>query len=132
MTHFGNAMAPLHHRSVGPVGWGLLEDRVTVDVIADLHHLSPEMLKLVFKAKGARVAVISDAIPPAGLPDGPHAVWGETLTVKGGLVRNARGNLAGSVCLLHEGVARLVSIGIPEDVARRAASAEPARILASS
>ncbi len=41
MTHFGNAMKPLHHRDAGPVGWGLLRDGVTVDVIADLHHLSP-------------------------------------------------------------------------------------------
>jgi len=53
MTHFGNAMKPLHHREAGPVGWGLVADAVTVDVIADGHHLSPEMLRLVFRAKGA-------------------------------------------------------------------------------
>src|SRR5205823_5530493 len=103
MTHLGNAMRPLHHRRVGPIGWGLVNDDVTVDVIPDLHHLSAEMVRLVVKAKGAaRVAAISDAVPPAGLPDGRYRVWGETLTLKEGAVRNAAGSLAGSGCLLDE------------------------------
>jgi len=131
MTHFGNALAPLHHRAVGPIGWGLLREDVTVDVIADLHHLSPEMLRLVFKAKPDRVALISDAIPPAGLPDGPYAVWGETLTVSRGTVRNARGNLAGSVCLLDEALRRAESAGVAREEAFQAARDVPARILAS-
>ncbi|HLN99650.1 MAG TPA: amidohydrolase family protein, partial [Pyrinomonadaceae bacterium] len=29
MTHFMNAMTPLHHRAPGPVGWGLLRPDVT-------------------------------------------------------------------------------------------------------
>lgn len=131
MTHFGNAMKPLHHRDVGPIGWGLLRDDVTVDVIADLAHLSPEMLRLVFKAKGAsRVALISDAIPPAGLAPGSYAVWGETLTIADGTVRNATGALAGSAAHLDEDVANLIRIGIPEDDARRTASDVPRRVLA--
>ena len=28
MTHFMNAMAPLHHRTPGPVAWGLSRDDV--------------------------------------------------------------------------------------------------------
>lgn len=129
MTHFGNAMRPFHHREVGPVGWGLLNDGVTVDLVADLHHLSPEMLRLVFKAKGAsRVALISDAIPAAGESDGRYTVWGETLTLKEGISRNASGALAGSACLLDECVKRLASIGIPEDDARRSASDVPWRV----
>jgi N-acetylglucosamine-6-phosphate deacetylase len=133
MTHFGNAMRPLHHRDVGPVGWGLATDEVTVDVIADLHHLAPEMLRLVLKVKGSgRVALISDAMPAAGLPDGTYALWGEDLTVKEGAARNASGALAGSTCLLDECVARLASIGVPEEEARRMATDVPARLLAGA
>jgi N-acetylglucosamine-6-phosphate deacetylase len=132
MTHFGNAMRPFHHRDVGPIGWGLVNDGVTVDLIADLHHLSPEMLKLVFRAKGAsRVALISDAVPAAGRANGPYTVWGETLTLKDGVVRNASGALAGSACLLDECVRRLVSVGIPEEDARRSASDVPRMVLSS-
>jgi N-acetylglucosamine-6-phosphate deacetylase len=131
MTHFGNAMKPLHHRDIGPIGWGLATDGVTVDVIADLVHLAPEMLRLVLKAKGeARVALVSDAMPAAGLEDGDYAIWGETLTVRSGVARNAAGALAGSTCLLDECVTRLASVGVPVDAARRMAADVPARLLA--
>jgi len=129
MTHFANAMRPLHHRELGPIGWGLLHDDVTVDVIADFQHLSPDMLRLVLKAKGAEnVALISDAIPPAGEGDGAYPVWGETLTVKDGAVRNAAGALSGSVSFLDEGVRNLVALGVPEEQARASASTVPRRI----
>ncbi|MFI5197265.1 MAG: N-acetylglucosamine-6-phosphate deacetylase [Thermoanaerobaculia bacterium] len=131
MTHFGNAMKPLHQRDVGPIGWGLMTDAVTVDLIADLHHLAPEMLRLVLKAKvEGRVALISDAMPAAGLPDGDYAFWGETLTVKNGAARNASGALAGSTCLLDECVTRLSSIGVSPEFARHMAADVPSRLLA--
>src|ERR1043166_1362754 len=41
MTHFMNAMAPLHHRSPGPIAWVLSRDDVTFDCIADGIHLDP-------------------------------------------------------------------------------------------
>ncbi len=133
VTHVGNAMKALHHRDAGPVGWGLLRDGVTVDVIADLHHLSPEMLALVRRCKGPEgFALISDAAPCAGLADGSYAVWGETLTVSEGAVRNASGGLAGSVALLPDCVDRMASCGAAtEEEARHAASETPRRILAS-
>jgi N-acetylglucosamine-6-phosphate deacetylase len=132
MTHFGNAMKPLHHRDAGPVGWGLVTDGVSVDVIADGPHLSKEMLRLVWRAKGdGRVALISDAMPAAGLADGDYAVWGETLAVRGGQARNASGALAGSTALLDDAVKHLATTGLPEEVALRAASDVPRRILAS-
>ena len=133
MTHFGNAMKPLHHRDAGPVGWGLLRDGVTVDVIADLHHLSPEMLALVRRCKGpGGYALVSDAAPCAGLPNGDYTVWGETLSVSAGAVRNASGGLAGSVALLDECASRMASCGAATaEEARRAASETPRRLLAS-
>lgn len=133
VTHFGNAMKPLHHRDAGPVGWGLLRDGVTVDVIADLHHLSSEMLALVKRCKGPEgFALISDAAPCAGLADGTYDVWGEPLTVAAGAVRNASGGLAGSAALLDECAARLVASGVAtEEEAWIAASRTPRRLLSS-
>src|SRR5438094_621037 len=51
MTHFMNAMTPLHHRAPGPVEWGLLRDEVTCDVIADGVHRDPAILKLILRNK---------------------------------------------------------------------------------
>ncbi len=130
MTHFANAMRPLHHREPGPVGWGLVNDGVTVDVIGDLHHLAPGTLRLVFRSKGAsRVALISDAIPAAGRPEGEYVVWGERLTVRGGAVRNPAGKLAGSVCLIDEARSRLAAIGFSPEELRLVAEEVPRRIL---
>ena len=132
MTHFGNAMKPLHQRETGPIGWGLVTDGVSVDVIADGHHLSNEMLRLVWHSKGdGRVALVSDAMPAAGLADGAYSVWGETLAVRDGQARNASGALAGSTALLDDCVRRLAATGLPEEVAVRAASDVPRRILAA-
>lgn len=131
MTHFGNAMRPLHHREPGPIGWGLLAKDVTVDVIADLHHLAPGFLRLVLASKGAaNVALVSDAVPPAGLPDGAYDVWGDRLVLAGGCVRNAAGNLAGSSALLDECVRNLEGLGLGAEDALACAGEVPARILA--
>jgi len=133
MTHFANAMAPLHHRAVGPVGWGLLRDGVSIDVIADLKHLAPEMLQLAFRAKKpGSVCLISDAIPPAGIEgDGPSewTVWGETLFVDKGEVRNRKGSLAGSIALLDEMERNLVSIGIDAAAVSASVRGGPRRVL---
>lgn len=130
MTHFLNAMPPLHHREPGPVGWGLLKDDVTVDLIADGVHSDPLMLRLVLRCKTPdRVTLISDAVAPAGLGDGEYRVWGETITVAGGRTRNERGSIAGSVISMLDAARRVRALGLSEPDLARVASLNPARLL---
>ncbi|MET0623790.1 MAG: N-acetylglucosamine-6-phosphate deacetylase [Pyrinomonadaceae bacterium] len=130
MTHFLNAMSPLHHREPGPIGWGLLRDDVTVDLIADGVHSDPLMLRLVLRCKTASgVSLISDAVAPAGLGDGEYRVWGETITVEGGRTRNERGSIAGSVISMRDAVRTALALGLPETDIARMASHNPARLL---
>jgi N-acetylglucosamine-6-phosphate deacetylase len=130
MTHFMNAMAPLHHRSPGPIAWGLMRDDVSCDVIADGIHLDPFMLQLILKVKGPRrLSLISDAIAAAGMGDGAYQIWGETIGVKNGRTSNSRGSIAGSVITMLDAVRMMRSLGCAEvDVAQMAA-ANPARLL---
>jgi N-acetylglucosamine-6-phosphate deacetylase len=130
VTHFFNAMSPIHHRAPGVVGWGLLADDVTCDVIADGVHCDPLMLRLALRCKGADgLALISDAVLPAGLGDGDYEVWGETINVTGGRTRNARGSIAGSVITSLDAARMMLSLGArPHEVARMA-SLTPARLL---
>ena len=130
LTHFMNAMAPLHHRLPGPVAWGLMRDDVTFDVIADGVHIDPFVLRLLLKLKGVNgVSFISDAIAAAGMGDGDYNIWGETITVKDGRTRNARGSIAGSVITMLDAARLMLSLGVSEvDVARMAAT-NPARLL---
>lgn len=132
ITHFPNALDPLHHRRPGAVAWGLLRKDVTLDCIADLHHVHPMMLRLMHQAKGAdRMALISDAIMPAGLGDGEFAVWGERITVQNGRTALAGppGNdtIAGSVITMRQALKNIVDLGVPIHEAIRMSSLVPAR-----
>jgi len=130
MTHFMNAMSPLHHRAPGPVGWGLLNDDVSLDLIADGIHLDPMMLKVLLRCvTPSRLALISDAIAATGLGDGDYEIWGEQITVQDGRTRNARGSIAGSVITMLEAVKRMLSLGASECDIARMASTNPARLL---
>jgi len=130
MTHFMNAMSPMHHRAPGPIGWGLLNDDVSLDVIADGIHLDPMMLKVLLRTvTPKRLALISDAIAATGLGNGDYEVWGEKIAVQNGRTRNARGSIAGSVIAMLDAVRMMSSLGASEcDVARMAAI-NPAQLL---
>jgi N-acetylglucosamine-6-phosphate deacetylase len=130
MTHFMNAMTPLHHRAPGPVGWGLINDRVTVDLIADGVHLDPSVIKLILRGKGAaRISLISDAIAAAGKGDGNYEVWGETIVVKEGRTQNAHGSIAGSVITMLDAVRMMRSLEVSETEVARMAATNPAQLL---
>jgi N-acetylglucosamine-6-phosphate deacetylase len=130
MTHFMNAMTPLHHRAPGPVGWGLIHDEVTCDLIADGVHLDRGVLKLILRSKTAeRISLISDAVAPTGLGDGEFQIWGEAIQVKNGRTQNSRGSIAGSVITMLDAVRMMLSLGVTELEAARMASSNPARLL---
>jgi N-acetylglucosamine-6-phosphate deacetylase len=130
MTHFMNAMAPLHHRSPGPIAWGLSRDDVTFDCIADGVHLDPFMLRLLLKVKGTSgISLISDAIAATGKGDGDYRIWDETISVKNGRTANASGNIAGSVISMLDAVRLLHSLGVSYIDLARMASLNPARLL---
>ena len=130
MTHFMNAMAPLHHRHPGPIAWGLAREDVTFDLIADGVHLDPFMLRLLVRIKGAqRISLISDAIAAAGKGDGDYHIWSETITVNNGRTSNASGSIAGSVITMLDAVRVMRSLGLSYVDIAQMASMNPARLL---
>ena len=130
MTHFMNAMAPLHHRAPGPIAWGLSHDDVTFDVIADGIHLDPFMLQLLLKVKSERgISLISDAIAAAGRGDGDYQIWGETISVKDGRTSNAAGSIAGSVITMLDAVRLMRSLDVSWVQLAQMAASNPAHLL---
>jgi N-acetylglucosamine-6-phosphate deacetylase len=90
------------------------------------------MLRLIYQAKSAdRMALISDAIMPAGLGDGEFSVWGEGIAVSGGRTSLTRqpgeDTIAGSVITLRQALKNIVDLGIPIHEAVRMASLVPSR-----
>jgi N-acetylglucosamine-6-phosphate deacetylase len=132
ITHFPNALNPLHHRKPGAVAWGLVRGDVTLDLIADFHHVAPLMIRLIYQSKGASgISLISDAIQPAGLGDGEFSVWGMNISAQNGLTAladgPAQGTIAGSVITMREALKNIASLGVPVHEAIRMASLSPAR-----
>ena len=132
ITHFFNALDQLHHRKPGAVGWGLVREDVTMDCIADFHHVHPLVLRMIYQARGAdRVALISDAILPTGLGNGEFTVWGEKIAVRDGLTSlvggPSEGTIAGSVITMRQALKNAVSLGISLEEGVRMASLVPAR-----
>jgi N-acetylglucosamine-6-phosphate deacetylase len=130
MTHFFNAMTGIHHRDVGVAGWGLTNDDVTFDIIADGIHVDSKMLALAIRAKGASgVSLISDSVAPTGLGDGSFKIWGEDVTVVQGRTQNERGSIAGSVITMADAVKRTRSLGFDWPDIAMMASLNPAKLL---
>ena len=116
LSHFCNQMTPLHHRDIGLVGAGLLEDDVFAELICDKLHICPDMIKLVFKVKGAdRVLLITDAMRASGMPDGEYTLGGLPVISAGGAARLKEGGaLAGSVLQMHIALRNVAEVtGLP-------------------
>lgn len=128
-THLFNAMAPPHHRRPGAVIALLLDDRVTLEVVADLEHVHPAVLELAARCAPRRLVAVSDAVPAAGLEPGTYQIGRLEVSVEAGRVSLASdpSTLAGSVLTMDAAVRNLVTVvGMPLDAALAAASATPA------
>ena len=129
-THAYNAVTPLHHREPGALMAGLLDDRVTIQLIADGIHVHPAALALAFRIKGPdRIALITDATG-AGLAPGRYDVAGRTILVDEQAVRLPGGTLGGSKLQMNQALQICVEqAGISFADAVRMASTTPARVL---
>ena len=130
-THLYNAMSPLQGREPGAVG-AALEDRDTwCGIIVDGVHVHPASLRvaLMVKPRG-KLFLVTDAMPPVGADDPSYELYGEVITARDGVVRNAAGVLAGSALDMATAVRNSVSmLGVSLEEAARMASTYPAEFL---
>ena len=112
LTHFGNAMTPLHHREIGVVGAGMMDDRLMVELITDGIHLSPDMLRLVFTTIPIeRLMMITDSMAASWMENGETSLGGLAVTVEDGVARLKEGGaLAGSALKSNEGLRNLALV----------------------
>lgn len=123
MTHLMNAMKGIHHREPGPVPAGLLDDRISVELICDGFHLHPEMVRLVHRLKPPdRRLLISDAVLSA-LPGAESGNLDEPNRLPDGRLAGSRLRLCRAVKNYHE------FTGCPLYEAAALASLYPARAL---
>ena len=132
VTHLFNAQRPMHHREPGVVGQALTDERLTSGLIADMHHVSPQVCVLAFRAAPGRICAVTDAAACAGMPPGSYQLGGEPIELPPGdgepPVRGD-GTLAGSGLRMDAAVGNLAAAGIGLVEAVSAATRVPADLI---
>ena len=130
-THLCNGMRPVHHRDPGPIIALLDSPGVVCEAVADGVHLHDGMLRHIVGGAGAdRVALVTDAIAAAGMPDGEFDLGGLAVAVADGVARLAdAGTIAGSTLTMAAAFGRSVRSGLSVVDSVRMASTTPARVL---
>ncbi len=126
ITHCHNAHRRFAPRDPGPAGFALVDPAVTIGLICDGVHLAPETVLGVFAAAPDRVAVVTDAVAPAGSAQTTWALDGVELQVVGHQVLTADGRLAGSAVTPDASLRVLVGLGIEPSLALTAMATTPA------
>lgn len=133
VTHLFNAMRPIHHREPGPVPRLLTDDRCMVELIADGFHLHPRVIEMAVAAAGVgRVALVTDAMAAAGMPDGDYLLGELRVAVRDGRARlvgedGGLGSIAGSTLTMAAAFERIVGLGFSIEQAAAMAATTPAR-----
>src|SRR5690606_34925894 len=111
ITHLYNQMSAFHHRDPGVVGTALLEEKLTVELIADFIHSHPKSVEMAYRLKGAdRLVLITDAMRAKGLPNGVYDLAGQDVHVTETGARLESGALAGSILTMDTAVRNVRSV----------------------
>src|SRR5439155_25786880 len=115
VTHTFDCISSARRRGIYRVG-GLLEfalgePQITCELIADGHHVSATLMKMLYRGKGARgICLVTDATAGAGLPEGSRfLLFGRDCVVENGACLLAdRSGLAGSAARMIDLVRTLI------------------------
>ena len=137
VTHTFNCMSSARRRGLYRVGglleFALSEPQISCELIADGHHVSATLMKMLYRAKGAAgICLVTDATAGAGLPDGSRfSLFGKDCIVEGGVCLLAdHSALAGSASRMIDLVRTIVrDVDVPLYEAIAMATAYPARAI---
>jgi len=137
VTHTFNCMSSARrrgiHRVAGLLEFALSEPEILCELIADGHHVSATLMKMLYRAKGgAGICLVTDATAGAGLADGSQfSLFGNECVLEGGVCLLAdHSALAGSAARMIDLVRTLVDdVGLPLYEAITMATDNPARAI---
>jgi len=137
VTHTFNCMSSARRRGVYRVGglleFALSERQISCELIADGHHVSPTLMKMLYRAKGpGGICLVTDATAGAGLPDGSQfSLFGNDCMVEGGVcLLGDHSALAGGASRMIDLVRNMVhDVAVPMHEAVAMVTQNPARAL---
>lgn len=140
ITHFYSCISSITrnqgYRTAGVMEYGYYQDGMSVEIIADGHHVPSSLLHLIVKVKGVdKVVLVTDSMRGAGMPEGPSILGGladgQECIIQNGVARLMDlSGFAGSVCTTDRLVRTMISIGgVTLEQAVQMASLNPARVM---
>src|SRR6266404_4728416 len=137
VTHTFNCMSSARRRGIYRVGglleFALSEPQISCELIADGHHVSPTLMKMLYRAKGpGGICLVTDATAGAGLPDESRfSLFGNDCVVEGGVcLLSDRSALAGSASRMIDLVRNMMhDVAVPLHEAVAMATQNPAQAI---
>jgi N-acetylglucosamine-6-phosphate deacetylase len=118
ITHIFNAMRSFHHREPGIAGFGLINNDIFIEVIADSHHLHIKTLELIFKIKNHdKILLVSDSVKQTS-----------AFFIRDGIV-DTQGRLLGGSMPVAESAKMLIAKGFDEEMIMKCITENPERYL---
>ena len=137
VTHTFNCMSSARRRDIyraaGLLEFALSEPDISCELIADGHHVSPTLMKMLYRAKGPQgICLVTDATAGAGLREGSRfALFGKDCIVENGVCLLAdHSALAGSAARMIDLVRAMVrEVNVPWNEAVAMATENPAHAI---
>jgi N-acetylglucosamine-6-phosphate deacetylase len=137
VTHTFNCMSTARRRGIdrvaGLLEFAMSEPEIICELIADGHHVSPTLMKMLYRAKGfTGICLVTDATAGAGLKDGSKfSLYGTKCIVEKGVCLLAdRSALAGSASRMIDLIRTMVTkVGVPLHEAVAMATDTPAYVI---
>ena len=133
-THTFNCMSSMRRRGgarvAGLLEFALSEPEILCELVADGHHVSTTLMKMLYRAKGAAgICLVTDATAGAGLPENAHfnLAGSDCVVNDGACWLGDRSALAGSAARMIDLVRTIVNdVGVPLHEAIAMATVNPA------
>ena len=128
LTHLYNAMPAISHRNPGVIPAAVENKNVRAELICDGYHVHPASVRLAFSMFGGdRMCLISDSGRCAGMAEGTQfQLGGQDCWLRDGVAKLADGTIACSATNMWTCLQNVISWGIREEDAVRAATYNPA------
>ena len=131
LTHLYNAMPGIHHRNPGVIPAGVENEKVQAEIICDGFHIHPASVRLAFAMFKNRMILVSDSGRCTGQQEGyQFDLGGQMAELRGGVAKLVGSEtIACSAANLWQCLGNVISWGVAEEEAVRAATYNPARAI---
>ncbi len=118
ITHIFNAMRGIHHREPGISGFGIMNQEVYTEVVADPFHLDQRIIELIFTLKSPeKIIIVSDTIKASKMTPSTNGI------------QNEYNKLIGGSLTIKEASEHLIQMGLNKEIVQKAISQNPEQYL---